>query len=486
MKERDKSILNFIIDNGSAGLYEMLKLFEISRRTLYYSISNINRDIQRAGEIKRVEGKFKFIGDSTKLEEILSNEDKDFLDYQSRRNYILKKIILGEDLTIENAASFMAVSKNLVVQTLTDLKNELHHQKLSLAYEGRYLIRGDELKIRELFIHIISAEDFNGRLENNRIKEFDQRHDLQLTDPSKYQLLQVLNLLEYRISINSELEKYKFEEEAKVKSYYKDIQNLTTTNLNSKDRAFLTIYICSLSSLKPQGDPSQINRLVKKITTHFEFRANIKIKNKEQFEQILERHFLYSFNRIKYQIPVYNPLLLEIKNKYKETYNLTEAIITDTKVFPELEGIREEEIAYISTYFGYHLKKQQRDQQSKKQKVLIVGNQGSAISKALEYQIKDNFPFVDVVASVSPKEVSHYAEQCHRIISTIPMTKHDNVIVVNPILTDDDLELLMEELSRFALNTNFNIETLMDIIKENATVHDEDKLKKQIMEKLLS
>ncbi|WP_353892486.1 transcription antiterminator [Proteinivorax hydrogeniformans] len=483
MKERDKSILNLIIDNGSVGLDEMLKLFEISRRTLYYSISNINKSIKDAGEIRRVEGKFAFVGDLEKLKSVLNSVEKDFLDYYSRRNYILKKIILGENLTIEKTASSMAVSKNLVVQTLTDLKNELHHNQLSLVYEGNYLIRGAEIKIREMFMHIISSEDFQGQKIDSQIAEFDKKYDLELTESSLHQLSAIVKLVKHRTSIDQSLECYEFTEDAKNFSYYNDTEDLTCTTLNQYEKAFLTIYICSLTSLKPHTDENTIKKLVKKLITHFEFRAGIKIKKKEQFEQILARHFLFSYNRLRYKIPVHNPLLSEIKNKYKETYSLTQSIISDSKIFPELSGIREEEIAYISTYFGYYVKKQDRNKKPKKQRMLIVGNQGADILKELKSQVEDNFPFVDVIAAVPTKEVDLYARQSDRIISTVPLADHDNVIVVNPVLTDNDLELLMEELSRSAPVT-LDIDKVIEIVKQNATVHNEKKLRKEILQTL--
>ncbi len=123
MKERAKKILDFIIKNNNVTSQELQEKFNVSKRTIYYDILAINKQLGKSGNIKNVKHKFIFEGNLCVARKIISTEEDKFLDSDYRKTFILNKILLGEKISIEKLTNEMLLSKNTVVQTITDVKN---------------------------------------------------------------------------------------------------------------------------------------------------------------------------------------------------------------------------------------------------------------------------------------------------------------------------------------------------------------------------
>lgn len=138
MKERAKKILDFIIKNNNVTSQELQEKFNVSKRTIYYDILAINKQLGKSGNIKNVKHKFIFEGNLCDARKIISTEEDKFLDSDYRKTFILNKILLGEKISIEKLTNEMLLSKNTVVQTITDVKKYLQTMGLRLEYKGKY------------------------------------------------------------------------------------------------------------------------------------------------------------------------------------------------------------------------------------------------------------------------------------------------------------------------------------------------------------
>ena len=61
MKERARSILESILEKGSIKSKTLIEEFNISKRTLYYDIEDINYFIKDCGEVRNINHAFSFI-----------------------------------------------------------------------------------------------------------------------------------------------------------------------------------------------------------------------------------------------------------------------------------------------------------------------------------------------------------------------------------------------------------------------------------------
>lgn len=111
MKERAKKILDFIIKNNNVTSQELQEKFNVSKRTIYYDILAINKQLGKSGNIKNVKHKFIFEGNLCDARKIISAEEDKFLDSDYRKTFILNKILLGEKISIEKLTNEMLLSK---------------------------------------------------------------------------------------------------------------------------------------------------------------------------------------------------------------------------------------------------------------------------------------------------------------------------------------------------------------------------------------
>ena len=174
-------------------------------------------------------------------------------------------------------------------------------------------------------------------------------------------------------------------------------------------------------------------------------------------------------------------MLHEIKIKHNLLYTIIKDIIQNEKDFPDLKGIREEEIALIAAYFGGYLKGS-RESGVRKNRVILVCPNGLTVSKILEIQLIKYVPTVEIIDTISLKELSDYKGKYDYIVSTIELDEYENVIIVNPVLTKIDIELLQNRLINFKQsNLNFDFELIMQVIKKNANIINEEKLKEDLV-----
>ncbi|OJT82506.1 hypothetical protein BM534_21265, partial [Clostridioides difficile] len=68
------------------------------------------------------------------------------------------------------------------------------------------------------------------------------------------------------------------------------------------------------------------------------------------------------------------------------------------------------------------------------------------VSKSLEIQLYKYIPTIEIVGIVSIKQLKEVNVYYDYIITTIDIQNVNNVIVVNPLLTSSDVQLLMNKL----------------------------------------
>lgn len=484
MKERENRILAYIIEHNRVGLDELLQEFSISKRTLYYDIESINYHIRNCGQIKNIERSFCYVGNYHSLQDILNNTDDRYNAMENRKPYILYQILnQHRRLTIEGLAEEMYVSKNTIVQTLDEIKKELSEQGLLLKTRPAYEIVGDEWQIRSLYMLLM--QDDNNLLNHlqEAVLQFDRRVGLNLTDYSLATLSSFCEFLKKRFAKQKWISGLSFAEEVKQFPYYAEISRLIP-NMPEAEQVYLGAYISSLPSLNAQVETARIDAYVETLMTQFEARTAVSIDSPEEFKKNIERHLLSSYYRIKFRFPIANPSLDEIKRNHGYLFTIIKNLIEDVSLFPDFKGIREEEIGFLAAYFGGYLRGS-KSNGGRKNKVLLVCPNGLMVSKTLEIQLYNYIPAINIVGSIALKDLPAFNQQYDYIVSTISIPDYENVLVVNPLLTRLDIDMLMSKLIHIsAVNVHFDVEQILELVKQHASDVDESKLK-QDLERLL-
>ena len=259
MKEREKQILEFIIENRRAKLNELVKQFDISKRTLYYDIQSINYYIKSAGKIKNINHEFSFVGDYSKLHSMINIQESKFLNVEYRKNSILFKILNGEKLTIEKLTDEMMLAKNTIVQTMDEIKEDLKNMQLTLIYKKKYEIVGNEYKIRELYLLLMQEDELLLRNISEEVLNFDEYCSMELTDYSLWNLTKFTEFICKRISENYTISTYKYKSESKKFNYYPFVKYLLPPKVSEDELSYLSAYISTLSSLNSNVDEDLIS-----------------------------------------------------------------------------------------------------------------------------------------------------------------------------------------------------------------------------------
>ncbi|MDX5801958.1 BglG family transcription antiterminator, partial [Clostridioides difficile] len=394
---------------------------------------------------------------------------------------ILNKILLGEKISIEKLTNEMLLSKNTVVQTITDVKKYLQTMGLRLEYKGKYKIIGDEYVIRELFLIIVQENILEINSISEEVSSFDTKGHIKLTDYSLLNLTKFVEFLNKRIRDGKTLYSYKYLNEAKKISYFSNCKELLCEEANENEQAYICTYISSLPSLNSEVKEDVVEEYVDKLIDKFEVNTAIKLESKHEFKKNILRHLHSSYNRIRFKFPIRNPMLDETKYKHESLYKIIKSIIENEEEFPVFEGIREEEIGFIAAYFGGYLRGS-RDNGLRRNKVLLVCPNGLMVSKSLEIQLYKYIPTIEIVGIVSIKQLKEVNVYYDYIITTIDIQNVNNVIVVNPLLTSSDVQLLMNKLISVKENEKyFNLELIIQAIRKNGVINNEEALKADLL-----
>lgn len=470
MKQRQFDILQKILQEACS-INEIISEFKVSKRTAYYDINEINKEIKDFGKIENFDKKFVYVGDTCIYKKMNVNVDYSY-DIEQRQMHILEKILGDEFTTIEEESEKLLVSKSTVFNDIKLIKESLEEEKISLIFDKKYDLIGDEYLIRDYYIKYMYFDLNLVNCIDERILKINKKANLYLTDYSISLLSKFLTFTEKRIKHGKTIGK---------KDLYKDVVNFDYYELvkevlgfeNEQEVKYFVAFISSLTKLSNNNIEKNIETFVSELIENFEKLTAISIRNKEEFSKEISRHLQSSYYRLKFKFPIYNALLNDIKKDYMFLLKIVEESVksTNNKVFSEM---REQEIAFLAMYFGARIK----SFTSYERRVVIVCPNGKVVSKMLESQLYNYLPTIKIVGVVSIYELENVKETYDYIISTVNLEGYDNIILVKPILTSYNImELYQNLLNINSMIYEQDIDKIIEIVDVNAKIKNKEKLK---------
>lgn len=156
----------------------------------------------------------------------------------------------------------------------------------------------------------------------------------------------------------------------------------------------------------------------------------------------LTEHLRRLHVRLRYGLPVSNPLQHEVQKRYPEVYEAAAAIVAD---LGQLDGtaIPLEEVGFLTMSLAGSLERQRLRQ---KIQVTVVCPAGMATAWILVSRLLAEFPQLEVVQVVSKTAFEHEAGDVSTdlVVSTVPLDGLTGVpwIVVSPLLQERDVRAL--------------------------------------------
>ena len=520
---RETEILNNLIKGEKYNFKLISEKYGVSDRAARYYINNIDSILQLLDYkiTKKVKNSIYLDTnqDFKSLFEILEKIHK--LSIEDRID-ILKLILFFDEkgLNITKICKELEISRTTIKKDLKLISEEFKMQGIELLYKNvdGYHINGSFQKILikkiELleklfdslndknFSKVIKTQVFDyffkyikqKNIENTKkfIVEIEKVMFLNINEESYNKIFSyVLLLLNFEKDCENKKDftAKKFlihtEEYKKIEKILQKILNKNETKSETLIEITDLIMGININSLKNNSFEDWINEelIIKKMISKVSKIVKTDLTRDEILYNGLLYHIKPAMYRIKNNIQITNSVFQELileKDPILEVVN---------RAIEEIEGLfevkfPEDEIALM----GFHIKASiERNTSEKTKKVILICGLGYGSSKVLEQSLKENYDLdiVDVLPYYLIKTSMPNYKNIDLILSTIDLeeTYDIPVIKINPLLKEQDFILL----SKYGIRKNItkiSLKQIMDIIKNNTTITDENKLENKIIDDL--
>ncbi|MDO7976032.1 BglG family transcription antiterminator [Oceanotoga teriensis] len=544
LKTRNYHIIKYLYETKNTTIKELSQKFQVSPRTIRYDLDEIE-EILKIYEIKLIRKPHKGISiqgkdeDFQRFKENFKNTENfsSFLTKEERIILILFKLFQSEKpLQIKDFEELLLVSPSTILNDFEEIEIWLKNNNLNLIRKPNYgfKINGEEINIRHAITFLLENTSSEGeilrflniiqnnkladrRLEKNFIKEFDKligHIDILKLQEIVHQAQEKLNfkfadsdyaalIVHIALAIKrlrngkdiflpeSQLIELKNTKEFKIaKEVSSIIEKYYDIKVPESEIGFITFHFLGAKKREKLNNPNfknnkdnEIYAISLEMSKIFEEIMNIKISQDEDMLRGLYLHLKAALNRIEYNLPLNNPLLKEIKEKYPEIYDATKKA---SKLIQSnfAKNIDENEIGYIALHFGAAIERNKEEDHEFN--AVLVCSSGIGTTTILESRLKKEFPNIKVKnkASVFDYEKESNLKDIDMIISTFELENENlPVIKVNPLLNESDIKKIYQYMKNNEKThktkkeeKKINIEDLLKIIKKSSEIENEKKL----------
>lgn len=337
---------------------------------------------------------------------------------------------------IQDVIDQISVTKNSNMNKLLDydvLKTilevfKMHHQELNLDNMAKSSYMG-------LLIHLMIAI--------NRIKEGEQLQDNQA----------IFNLISDRKA---------YQNARTIVDYLSEAFDI---EIEETECAFVAIHLQSAKSAIIQENENQVEQyhdlIMAMLNVFNEYQINL--YSDYELYQSLAAHLEPAMVRLEYGLPIYNPMLEQIKENYHEIFEITKQACQVINY-----QLNDDEVGYLVLHFAAAIERNKLNQDKRLINVGIVCSSGIGISALLMARLKR---IVDNNVNFIPLSISDINNHnCELLISTFAI---ENAIIVSPLLNQNDVINVMQAIDHtrkqkmisVKQHTSLNLIEILDIIK---------------------
>lgn len=487
---RQGSILNLLLSD------KYIKIDEISNR-LNLSSSTIKNEIK---DIKNNLNVYKLSLDSKKgvgLKISGSSEDikklKDDIIFNStsenNRIYEIAYLLLVSDkntVNINELCNTFFISRSTLDKSYDDLSKYLASFGLTLNHikgKSLYEIQGKEECIRKALASTIRSlnELDSYASQTTRINPWIKRNmdidiDLLINKINKYLENMnvkysdvVINTLAIHIAISimrlrqdnkisiKPIKDIKYQDTYnRVISLTKEIGDIYGVVFNDKENTIIYSFLINTNNLLEASNElrnKENKEIAKEIIDLVNNVREINVDN-EELVNALTLHLVTLSNRIENNEFLTNPLLEQIKTEYPDAFGL--AYMCNSIFIRHFnKSLNEDEIGFIAIHIESML-----EQTTERIKIVIVCSHGIGVSQLVASRIETRFSQINIVDTISEKDVNKYDTNIDLFITTLPIKTKTYSILVSPLLLSDDISRIESFINEYKKN----IPSLLDSV----------------------
>lgn len=476
--ERKDAIILILSNNTefvTAG--ELAESLEVSEKTIYRTVKEINNDEKIPLEITSEKGKGYKITHINKISTPVSEvNDIANMTPAQRRNNIMQDLLISSpnERKIPVLYEDFFISDNLIRLDIKLMEKAMAKMNLKLIRNGQLLkIIGKEKNLRKAIGKLFQqnhlyVESLENNIEDNlfdsdiatfvlkQINIIEKRLNSILPYPYNINIFSHIYILvkryqatdEVNFSYDMEISKSEEEEMTEYRSIYNVVREITSNlerflnkEIPKEEEYFLFQYLIS-SRFQGEFEKDQladkkvlqvVDYYIEKTSQYLNFNIeSSKLRNN------LYHHVKPFLNRLNNGFYVKNPLLDQIKYEYQMIFDAVQNTSVEMSKLFNLSEINEDEIGFITLYFAQYL-----EENPKYIDVLIVCTSGIGTSELLKSKISQKFKNINIVDVISTKQLYENPDAYRSIdliISTVKFKETVRVpnIVISAMLTFDD------------------------------------------------
>lgn len=218
-----------------------------------------------------------------------------------------------------------------------------------------------------------------------------------------------------------------------------EFSTLVGISLPDQEVAGITEYLLGLATLSsaPPESEGEREELLDELLRVAAEQLHPTLEADPELRRGLSLHLERLAVRLRYGLPVHNPLLKEVVTRYPEIHHVSERLGKLIEVALK-SPIAEDEIGYITMYLSGAL---ERSRLAPRRKALVVCPSGMATAWVLVSRIQSEFPQLELVSVVAARDYEgSLTADIDLVISTVGLAHREvPVVVVSPLLTPDDV-----------------------------------------------
>ena len=500
LDRKSYSVLNLLYET-KVGLTveELSNILNVSQRSIYYSIKNINSELKRIGcdELSSIRNYGFSLNESTK--QILKEQIEtgtgirtDYFSTSERKAMVICLLYIHRSMTLDELAECCLESKRMIQNDVSELKDELLKYRVEInSDKNGCSLSGSETDKRNTVMYyldslISSNEDNPLRLTllNDSSEEIEKINRIAEKRGTIYKdnLVQKLAVIvHYR---SSGLPHFDKEISRKLKNEILELVKEEFEDLDDENQ----VYIASVLMTYRLQNISQdvINKLgknliflSKRIVDRFKESANLSFVNEDQLVRMIAHHMFYSKTSYEYGVIDINPLKEQVELKYRTLFNMTKQVlrtIKDEIPYP----LSDDEVAYFTLLIGSNIVNENR-----KCRILVVCQSGISASQMIRSELQSMSEAVEIVGVISKDQYYENELTYDFVVSSVPLKGKDRVLVVHPVLNDVDKKQVYRAVSEYVEQNPENmvkVSRIMDVIRPYLQKGKEEEVEKAISE----
>lgn len=517
LDQRSLRLLQEIISSPNVRFGDLERKLTLSRRQIQYDLEKINDWLREKNlpliEYDRHHG-FRFDKSLMHIVEELGSfqsEEMYILSDQERVRFVLLLLLAKkEDLSLLHFSSALQVSRNTALNDIKKAKAFAREYGIDLLYTRKegYTLDGSEWNKRRLLTSLVhtSLAHENGEwllgqalgtdlkwvaIVRQELEQIEHQLRVRYTDERLVELSYEMVYTMIRIRMGNRLiwpdsdwhEVVSTPEYGAIKTLAQTLQLEEMGNYVELAYFALQLLVTNMVDAGNELD-SYSQRLMSqsfRMIEEFEKHACVALKEKEKLARQIFQHLRPAYFRVKFGLELENPLRDLILKEHGELHHLVKKAM---KPFHQLAGrpMSDDESAYVTMHFGSWLKRQGTELSSRP-KAVVVCPKGIAISKMLLKELREMFPNILFLDSLSVREFYHSPFSYDIVFSTVFVRTEAPIFIVNPILDIDEKQRIHKEVTQVLYGVSqaeLNIPALIELIGQFADIRDAEGLVKAL------